>query len=195
MSRQAERPAAGASARAAREARLSPAKVPVDSRRLLLWGLLLASALVAAGVVAIQEALAQGGWITGTPWLTRILDSLDGLTSGGWMLPVGVLVAALGAWMIWQAMAPRPRAGIELSERAGVYLTPRAVARLAEHAASDVGGVTSAAAAARAGKVTVSVAATDPAHVTQPVRAAVTERLAALPTPPLVTVRSSRSRS
>lgn len=188
----------GPSTASLRRADLKPmaaAKTPVGPGVISLVGIILALQVVAVGVVAAQTALVASGVLSGNPWLTTAVTAVNGLSPAVWMLPVGIVVALLGLWLVITALKPRPRTGVALQATTGVFLRPRDLARLATSAADDVDGVQDARASATRTKVTVHVTTTGSEDtVADAVKNMVAQRLSALNKPVRVTVRTSGGR-
>ena len=182
--------AAGSEGQAA-AAPLAAGKTPVGPGAITVVGLLLAVAVIGLGVLGIQTALVSAGALTGTSWLTWLLRGFDGLTAGAWALPVGAAAILLGLFVLVAALRRRPRTAVALRASTGVFLRPHAVARLAEHAADEVDGVSTASASATRSRVRVRVTTTGDAGVEDAVRAAISERLGALESTPRITVATS----
>lgn len=153
------------------------AKTPLGPGAVAFVGGLLALALIALGGIGLQTASSATGLTSADPWLTRIIQSADGLAPRGWILPVAVLAALVGLWLLLTALRPRPKIAVPLKARTGVFVRPRDLSRLAESAADDVDGVSSVRARATRSKVTLQLDTTGGSGVTDAVRAAVTERL------------------
>lgn len=169
---------------------LSAAKTPVGPGTISALGLLWSALLLGVGVVGVQAALVAAGVLTGTAWLTWVIQQVDGLAPAGWMLPVGVVLVLLGLWLLLTALRPRPRTAVALTAATGVFLKPRDLSRLAVAAADQVDGVQDAKATASRSKVSMQIVSTGGGNVADEVRAAVTERLEALEKPVKVTVRT-----
>lgn len=153
------------------------------------WGTFLAVLLIALGVLAGEEALAQGGLIAMPPALTRLVEGLDGMRTGGWMIPAGIALVVLGGWLIHRALRRSPVVGLALTGSDGGYVTTRGVARIAADAAGDVSGVLNADARATLRRVTVDYRGTGGEEIAEHVRSAVAARIAPLEQPP--TIRTS----
>ena len=186
-----EAPKAAVSGGEAAAAPLAPGKTPVGPGVITAVGLLLALAVIGLGVLGIQTALVSAGALTGTSWLTWLIQGFDGLTAGAWGLPAGVAGILLGLRVLVAALRRRPRTAVALRASTGVFLRPHDVARLAERAADEVDGVSTASASATRSRVRVRVTTTGDAGVEDAVRAAVSERLAALESTPRITVTTS----
>nr|WP_281372779.1 DUF6286 domain-containing protein [Kineococcus aurantiacus] len=151
-------------------------------------GPVLALLLTAAGVVLLREALVAAGAVTGSPWLPTVAENLRGFAPAAWLIPVGVVVALIGLWLMVTALRPRSRKTLPLVSRTGVFLHTRDVARLASAAARDVSGVLEASSAATRRKVDVTVRATAGDGIREAVTSEVGERLSALRSPLRVSV-------
>ena len=174
---------------------LSAAKTPVGPGIISLVGIILALLVIAVGVVAAQTALVAAGALTGSPWLTTAVTAVNGLSPAAWMLPVGIVIALVGLWLVLTALRPRPRTGVALRATTGVFLRPRDIARLAAAAADDVDGVQDAHASATRTTVTVHITNTGANDTTaEAVKTAVAGRLSALSKPVRVSVRTSGGR-
>lgn len=164
----------------------TPTVAPAASR----WAILFALLLLAAGVVGIRDALTAAGALHGALWTRTAAEHLDGLTATTWMLPVGVVVALLGLWVLWGALKPRKRTEIQVQGAPGAWMRPTDVAKLARDAADGIDGVVTATATATRTKVTVRVTTTAQNGTTtgDAVTATVTDRLRALHPVPRVKV-------
>lgn len=164
------------------------AKTPVGSGPVAALGLILALLLTGAGVVLIRDALVYFGLLSGTPWILSVARAVNGVTAAGWLVPLGVALALVGLWLLWRALRPRARTAVSLTATTGVFLHPRDVARFAETAAEGVGGVLAADVTASRRRVAVRVRGTGSQDLAGQVHAAVTHRLSALDSPPVVKV-------
>ena len=151
-------------------------------------GPLMAVLLIAIGVVLLHDAVARIDSRPGRTWIAAVNDGLDGLTAEWWMIPVGVVIALAGVWLIVTALRPRSRRTLAVTSQTGVFLRTGDIARLASAAADDVDGVLAASSVAGRRKVTVSVES-DRDQVDQLVHDAVEQRLSALQKPPTVKVK------
>lgn len=167
-------------------------RAPVATPAAAGIALVLALLLVAAGVVGIRDALVAAGVLDGSSFTAAAARSVDGAESRTWMVPVGVALVLLGLWLVLRSLRPRRRTEIEVRSDVAVWLRPADVARLATFAAEDVSGVVKASSTATRRKVTVTVesTSTDPAQVSDAVRAEVETRLGQLASAPTVNVRS-----
>ncbi|GAA3602718.1 hypothetical protein GCM10022223_18100 [Kineosporia mesophila] len=167
------------------------AKTPIGAGRITVVGIALAALTGALGVIGVHDGLASGGIIDGRSWIDSGIDTFDGLKPSWWAVPVGVAMVLAGLWLLTVAVLRRPRTAVALTSRTGVFLRPADVRKLAARAADDVDGVTSAqvSSSRRAAKVTVVVTGDD-GRIGQDVQDAVAERLAALQSPPRLTVKT-----
>lgn len=168
---------------------LKAAKTPVGPGAITFVGAVLSLLVIALGAVGLQTAASAAGITKSQPLLTQAIEGTDGLRPLWWMLPVGLLLILVGLWLLVAALRPRPRTAIALKAQTGVFMRPRDVARLAEHAADDVDGVAAVKARATRGKITLSIDSTGGPGVTERVKAAVNEPLEALRKTPRVSVK------
>ena len=192
------RPASGQDSRARRSESAQPlaaAKTPVGPGLISALGLVWALLLTGLGVLGVQAALVYAGLLTGTSWLTWLIQRLDGLAPAAWMLAAGVVLVLLGLWLLVAALRPRPRTAVAVKASTGVFLKPRDLARLAVAAADDVDGVQDAKASATRGKVTLRITGTGDPQLSGRVTSAVEQHLTGLANPIKVTVRAHGGKS
>lgn len=184
----------GATAAPAAAQTLQSAKTPVGPGSVAYVGIALAVLVTALGVVLVHDAVVASPVVAGRSWVSAPVDGVDGVTAAAWLVPVAVLLVLLGLWLLVSALRPRPRTAVALRATTGVFLRPKDVAALARRAAEEVDGVIDVTARATTSRVRVRVTATSAQAVDEPVRAAVTNRLAALAHPPRldVTVKNER---
>jgi hypothetical protein len=164
------------------------ARQQTGAGRIGVVGPVLATVLIAIGVVLLHDAISAADDTPGRSWLAAIVEGLDGFTAEWWLVPAGVAVALIGVWLIVTALRPRSRKTLAVTSATGVFLHTRDIARLASAAADDVDGVLSANSVASRRTVTVAVES-DTAGVADHVQRAVAQRLAALADPVKVKVR------
>ncbi|WP_030441501.1 DUF6286 domain-containing protein [Actinoplanes subtropicus] len=164
------------------------ARQPTGAGRIGVVGPVLATLLVAVGVVLLHDAVAEADNTPGRSWLAAFVDDINGLTAQWWMIPAGVAVALIGVWLIVTALRPRSRKTLAVASATGVHLRTSDIARLASAAADDVDGVLSAGSVAGRRTVTVTVES-DTAGIADQVHDAVAQRLAALADPVKVKIR------
>lgn len=110
---------------------LRPGKPPVGTGASPLVAQLVAVALVALGVVAVQHLLATLGAIEQASWAVTVLQSADGIDgSSGAVLAVAVVLVVVGLLLLPVALRPRPRRGLAVEARTGVDLRPRDLERV-----------------------------------------------------------------
>ncbi|MGL5849715.1 MAG: DUF6286 domain-containing protein, partial [Phycicoccus sp.] len=126
------------------------------------------------------------------PWLTTWLADADGESPPPWTPAAAVAACLVGLWLVVVAITPRPRTGVAVSARTGVFLRPKDVARLARHSAGDVDGVVDVSASATRRSVALRVGTTGDDGVADRVEQAVSDRLAPLARTPRVRVSTRR---
>ncbi|MEK8229174.1 hypothetical protein NKG05_29510 [Oerskovia sp. M15] len=77
----------------------------------------------------------------GTSWFASLADAMDGLQPETWVGAVGVVLALLGLWLVWQAVRPRPRTTRRISATSGIHMRSADIARWVNATARDVPGV------------------------------------------------------
>lgn len=160
----------------------TPPKAPAGAT---FTGIVLALLVIATGVVGIHDLLAGQGWISGSPWLTRAITSLDGVAVASWMVPVAVVVALIGLWLLLVAIKPRRTTHRPATDaNLDLWLSSGALAAMATEAAARTPGVASARADARSRRrVDVDVRTTNDTEQTRAaVQDAVESRIAPLTT-------------
>ena len=98
---------------------LPATKTPLGPGTISALGLLWSVLLLGVGVLGVQAALGAAGVLTGTSWLTWVIQRVDGLTPAGWMLPAGLVLGLVGLWLLATGLRPRPRTGVPSPRRAG----------------------------------------------------------------------------
>ncbi|GAA2735875.1 hypothetical protein GCM10009867_19210 [Pedococcus aerophilus] len=168
---------------------LRPTGAPPAARVAILLALLL---LVLAAVL-VRDVLVITGAVSGDPWTSSALRSVDGLQPQSWMVPAGVVVTLVGLWVVLTALRPRPRPDIELGTSGAIWVDRSDTARLAQTAATTADGVLDARATAtrRGVRVTVTTTAEDVKPVAADVRSQVERALAELSPTPSVSVKAS----
>lgn len=169
----------------------SKAKTPVAAPAATGVSVVLAVGVIALGIVAIRDALIDGGAIAGTPWIAPALGHLDGLTAQTWMLPAGLAVAVVGALLIIAALKPRKRTHQPLKTQ-DTWIAGRDISRVARGAATNVTGIAAATVSGSARQLTVEVtplAGFDSTGLAETVRTNVSHALAPLVTVPRIKTR------
>lgn len=85
---------------------------------------LLALALCVLGIIFGRDALVEFGAISGTAWISPLLDTLVDSTVSSALLPVGIAIAVLGLILVLVALLPRKKTH-RLSDSEGVWLGRR----------------------------------------------------------------------
>jgi hypothetical protein len=171
----------------------APARSPRAALVLTSWAFVLAIVLLAVAVIAGQAAyVAARG--QGTSWFASLADGLDGLQPETWVGVVGVIVALVGLWLLWQAVRPRPRTTLRVVATSGVHLRSADVARWVNATARDVPGVLDARTSVTRRSVRVTVRTTGSSDILSDVRDEVARQLSALERPPSLTVRPGEGR-
>ena len=168
-----------------------PAPAPLAPPAATGVAIALALSLIALGVVAGRDALLDSGLISGSPWITGALRAADGWAQQAWMLPVTVVVAITGAWLVWIAIKPRRRTHLPL-QATGTWIARRDVAHLVQAAAERTTGVASASANGSGRSITINVsllAGFDAQEVEITVTNTVAQELSPLSKPPRVKMR------
>lgn len=174
---------------------LKAAKSPVSSALIAAVGIVLALGLTAVGVAAVRDALVYAGLVDGTPLLSSAARAVNGTTTSTWLVPVAVVLAVLGLWLLTLALKPRRSTTVALSASTGVVLRRKDVARVAQIAAEHVDGVEHASASSTKRAVTIRLTDTGDPNIAEQVQHAVTNKLTALENPPTVKVRRRKASS
>jgi len=154
-------------------------------------GVALGILTTALGAVGIRDAVTHAGLVGGQPWLEAVIHGLDGLRPQWWGVPLGLVAAIVGLWLLLAAVRPRPGTTLAVRSRTGVVLPRRAVRQLVVRAAHDVDGVLSARARVGRRRIDVTTVVTgEPSAVADDVQRAVEERLAVLQPPPKVRAKA-----
>lgn len=170
------------------------ARTPVAALAAAPVGILLALVAIGIGAVLIQDALSHTG-VVNRSWLVFAVTSATGTGPRLWMVPVGVVLALVGLWLIFVGVKPRRRTGIgiQADSNTPIWLRPTDVARLAADTARRTPGVRDASASATSRAVRVKVSSTStspPGSIGEQVGAAVTDRFAVLVSQPRVSVQA-----
>ena len=165
-------------------------KPPPGAGRLGTAGIVLSVATIAIGLVALRDALVSAGLMAGPSFFENRIKDLDGLEPQWWWVAAGVVSVLAGLFLAGLGLLPRPRSGVELSAATGVSLDHRGVRRIATRAADDVDGVLRVRAHGKR-RLTIALVTTGPdERIEQDVRAAVTEALSAVTSPPPLRIRA-----
>ncbi|MCW2759122.1 MAG: hypothetical protein JWO46_2868 [Nocardioidaceae bacterium] len=171
----------------------SPRSRPVAT----LPALLVCVVLLLVAVLGVHDLTTARGWADGTPWLTSVASDLDGLTPAWWTTAIAGLVVLLGLVLLWTALRPARRTHRATPMDDGdVWVSKRALRRLAGHAAERTAGVESAHVRLRRRRVeiraTTAALGTSEAEIRERVTANVTAALAGF-SDLSVTVRSKEA--
>ena len=129
-------PAAGTTA-------VAGARPPVGTGASPLVAQLLALALVALGVVGVQDLLARTDVLSQAAWIQTAIDAVDGLAHDTvWVLVGGIAAAVVGLLLLAVGLRRRPRKTLELDAATGVRLRTRDLATLLEDSLETVDGIT-----------------------------------------------------
>ncbi|WP_134767927.1 DUF6286 domain-containing protein [Nocardioides sp. 1609] len=104
----------------------------------------LAAVVVALAVVAVRDLAVDRGWAGGTSWSRDLVDSVDGLTASTALTVAGLATAVVGLVLVVAALLPGRRTHLRGSCSADLWLSPGAVAALAQTVADRAPGVISA---------------------------------------------------
>mgnify|MGYP003336219064 CR=1 FL=1 len=150
--------------------------------------IVLALGLIALAAVAVRDLAVARGWSSGEPWIPAAVRDLDGLTATTGVLVVGGVAAVVGLLFVLAALRPAPRTHLMADDAGLLWVSPRALAEVAEAAADRTPGVVTAD-ARRSGRRRIAVDVTtagDLDAVRTLVEVAVADRLAGLTTLPVV---------
>ncbi|WP_053205542.1 DUF6286 domain-containing protein [Jiangella muralis] len=156
-------------------------------------GVVLALLLIAVGALAVYDMLTGLDAIDGPLPVERALDRIDGLQPQDWMVPVGIIVALAGLWLVLSALRPRPRRALALRAESGAYASRRTIEHIAVDTATQHPGVVDAHARARRRTVTVRIHTDGEAATTGEVRGALIDRLDRLEGAPRIRVSARRA--
>lgn len=116
-------------------------KPPRAAPAAVFGALVVAVILLTLGAALGQFALVESGAMSGRSAVERLVTAVDGSTVAGWGLVAGIVMALLGLWLVFVALKPRRRTHEQVSAGADTWVTPRALAAMADDAAQDVPGV------------------------------------------------------
>lgn len=169
---------------------LAAAKQPAGMGPAAWVGIVVAVVVLAIGVFGVVEFLIGAGVIGGGSWVKSAATSINGTRPARWLIPAGIVLVALGLWLLVAALRPRPRRMVALQSDTGVFMRPADTARVARSAASRVDGVADAHASANRRSVTIRAEAinTDTGAVKAAIEQAVNDRLRVLVSPPKIRV-------
>lgn len=160
------------------ESAMRAARPPVGTGSAPLVGLLIALALVALGVLGVQEALVRSGAIDAASWTSGMVSGLDGITAADWMLAAFVAAILLGLVLLGVVFRPRPRKALALRANTGVYLRTSHLAQVAEHLVEGADGVTEVSARSTRRKLLLNVTTVEPEEHNDALQQILRDRLA-----------------
>lgn len=145
--------------------------------------------LLTTAALAIWDFLVAQRVTSGTAWVPWAVQHLDGLRAAAWMLPAGILAGALGLWLLWLAVKPRPVLAVPADGNI-LWVYPKVLAALAQAAVREVSGTVRVKVRATPRRITISAAGrgTSPQSLEDTLRQRVEQRLAGLADPPTVKV-------
>ncbi|MGB3675783.1 MAG: DUF6286 domain-containing protein [Candidatus Nanopelagicales bacterium] len=154
----------------------------------------IAFVLLAVAAICGREFLIERNAVPGPPWIRNAFEWISRLAWQGWMLPVAVAAAVLGAALLVIAVKPRAATHLRTSGTPTIWLRPTDAARISSWAALHVDGVRRAETqiVRRRATVRVRTDGREPGALAEAVRSAVGKALAELAEPPTVTVTIER---
>jgi hypothetical protein len=162
-------------------------RAPVAAPAAGYVGTLIAVLMLGLGVIALRDSAVSAGWLDGRPWITTVINWIDGLTFAWWMIPAGIAAILIGAWWVYAALRPRRRTALAVTAASSVWIGPADLARLVSRAAEKVPEVLEARSSATLRKLTVTAHSTVEGGATQmksAVADAVRDSVAAIVKPP-----------
>ncbi|MFD4327541.1 DUF6286 domain-containing protein [Nocardioides sp. NPDC058538] len=167
--------------------RVQPRRAPVA----VATATVLAIVLIAFAVVAIRELALSQGWAAGTPLAPDLVEGLDGLRASVGLAIGGGAIALIGLVLLWLGLRPGRRTHLRVAGDADLWLSPGAVAAIAQETADRLPGVVSAESSLRSRRrVVVDIVAQDAAAVAEHV-SAVLEDQVGRPTGASIKVRAT----
>lgn len=103
------------------------AKRPVSAAILSVLGVIWSVLLIAVAVVCLHDALVAFGVLNGRAWIANRRRGSRRHPGAGWLSVVGVLCVLVGLFLLFVALKPRRRKGIEVEAAAGPVEQPRGV--------------------------------------------------------------------
>lgn len=141
----------------------------------------LALVLIAVAVVAVRDLALSQGWAAGTPLVPDLVEGLDGVRASVGLAIGGGVVALVGLLLVWLGLRPGRRTHLRVAGDADLWLSPGAVAAIAQETADRLPGVVSAESSLRSRRrVVVDIVAQDAAAVSEHVRAVLDEQVGRL---------------
>lgn len=168
----------------------APGRTPRAVPTAAYTGALIAVLLIGVGAVGIHDGVVAAGWISGRSWTGAAIDSIDGLSPAGAMIPAGIVAALIGLWLVLTSLSPRRKKAVDIDSATALFIEPSDIARISSITAESVSGVLSARTSATRTKVTIQVETTGDAATPGAVADAVRTALTSLTPVPKVSVRT-----
>lgn len=157
--------------------RTQPRRAPVA----IATAAVLALVLIAAAVVTVRDLALSQGWAAGTPLVPDLVEGLDGVRSSVGLAIGGGVVALVGLVLVWLGLRPGRRTHLRVVGDADLWLSPGAVAAIAQETADRLPGVVSAESSLRSRRrVVVDIVAQDAATVAEHVSAVLDDQIGRL---------------
>lgn len=106
--------------------------------------IVLSLVLIAAAVIAVRELALSQGWAAGTPLVPHLVEGLDGVRASLGLAIGGGVVALIGLVLLGLGLRPGRRTHLRVAGDADLWLSPGAVAAIAQETADRLPGVVSA---------------------------------------------------
>ncbi|MGH3349727.1 MAG: DUF6286 domain-containing protein [Nocardioides sp.] len=157
--------------------RTQPRRAPIA----VPTAIMLAIVLVAVAVVAVRDLALSQEWAAGTPVVPDLVEGLDGVRSSVGLAIGGGVVALVGLVLAWLGLRPGRRTHLRVAGDADLWLSPGAVAAIAQETADRLPGVVSAESSLRSRRrVIVDIVAQDAVAVAEHVSAALDDEVGRL---------------
>lgn len=154
-----------------------PRRAPVA----VLTAIVLALVLIAVAVVTIRDLALSQGWAAGAPLVPDLVEGLDGVRASVGVAIGGGVVALIGLVLLWLGLRPGRRTHLRVAGDADLWLSPGAVAAIAQETADRLPGVVSAESSLRSRRrVVVDIVAQDAAAVAEHVSAVLDDQVGRL---------------
>lgn len=157
--------------------RVQPRRAPVA----VPTAIVLALVLIAIAVVVVRDLAFSQGWAPGTPLVPDLVEGLDGVRASVGLAIGGGVVALIGLLLAWLGLRPGRRTHLRVAGDADLWLSPGAVAAIAQETADRLPGVVSAESSLRSRRrVVVDIVAQDAATVAEHVSAVLDDQVGRL---------------
>ncbi|MER6974790.1 DUF6286 domain-containing protein [Nocardioides sp. NPDC000445] len=154
--------------------RTQPRRAPVA----VATAIVLALVLIAFAVVAVLELALSQGWAAGTPLAPDLVEGLDGVRASVGLAIGGGVITLVGLVLLWLGLRPGRRTHLRVAGDADLWLSPGAVAAIAQETADRLPGVVSAESSLRSRRrVVVDIVAQDAAAVAEHVSAVLDDQV------------------